>query len=124
MPVAQTMPATGRRSAPPGSGLRASARFLKGLGDATRLRILDLLLERERTVGELVELLELSQARVSTHLACLRWCGYVQARKEGRRVWYAVRDHRIERLLRLVAELAAPNARHLASCTRIGPEWI
>ncbi len=118
------MPATGRRSAPPGTGVRASARFLKGLGDATRLRILDVLLERERTVGELVEVLELSQARVSTHLACLRWCGYVQARKEGRRVWYAVRDHRIERLLRLVAALAAPNARHLASCTRIGPEWV
>ncbi len=69
------MPATAERSAPPVTGFRASARFLKGLGDATRLRILDLLLERQRTVGELVELLELSQARVSTHLAYLRWCG-------------------------------------------------
>lgn len=118
------MPTTAQRSALPSTGVRASARFLKGLGDATRLRILELLLQRERTVGELVELLELSQARVSTHLACLRWCGYVQACKEGPRVWYAVRDHRIERLLQLVAELAAPNARHLASCTRIGPEWI
>ncbi len=118
------MPAKGRRSSSPVIGIRASARFLKGLGDATRLRILELLLERERSVGDLVELLELSQARVSTHLACLRWCGYVQARKEGRRVWYAVRDRRIEKLLRLTAELAAPNASHLASCTRIGPEWV
>ncbi len=108
----------------PDIGVRASARFLKGLGDATRLRILELLLERERTVGEIVELLGLSQARASTHLACLRWCGYVQARKDGRRVWYAVKDRRIERLLHLVDELAAPNARHLATCTRIGPEWV
>ncbi len=115
MPVAQAAPAV---------GLRASARFLKGLSDATRLQILDLLLERERTVGELVELLELPQARVSTHLACLRWCGYVRARKDGRRVWYEIQDRRIEKLLRLTAVLAGPNAGHLASCTRIGPEWV
>ena len=108
----------------PEIAVKASARFFKGLGDATRLRILELLLERERSVGELVELLDLPQARVSTHLACLRWCGYVQARKEGRWVWYHVSDRRIEKLLELADELAVPNAQHLASCTRIGPEWV
>ncbi len=108
----------------PEMAVKASARFFKGLGDATRLRILELLLERERTVGELVTLLNLPQARVSTHLACLRWCGYVQARKEGRRVCYQLGDRRIEKLLRLADELALPNAQHLASCTRIGPDWV
>jgi ArsR family transcriptional regulator, cadmium/lead-responsive transcriptional repressor len=108
----------------PEMAVKASARFFKGLGDATRLRILELLLEKERTVGELVELLNLPQARVSTHLACLRWCGYVQARKEGRRVFYQLADRRIEQLLRLADELALPHAQHLASCTRIGPEWV
>ncbi len=108
----------------PKMGVRARARFLKGLGDSTRLRILELLFERERTVGELVELLDLPQARVSTHLACLRWCGYVHARKDGRRVWYQVTDPRLGRLLELAAELATPNAKHLATCTRIGPEWV
>jgi len=104
--------------------VKASARFFKGLGDGTRLRILELLLEADRTVNELVELLDLPQARVSTHLACLRWCGYVDARKEGRRVWYQLRDRRIARLLRLADELAVPNAKHLASCSRIGPDWV
>ena len=108
----------------PTIGLRASARFLKGLGDTTRLRILELLSERERTVNELVELLELPQARVSTHLACLRWCGYVHARKDGRRVWYRLADTRLMQFLELAAELATPNAKHLATCTRIGPEWV
>lgn len=108
----------------PKTGTRATARFLKGLGDPTRLRILQLLFERERTVGELVDLLELPQARVSTHLACLRWCGYVQPRKEGRRVWYQVADSRLIKILELAAELATPNAEHLATCTRIGPEWV
>lgn len=109
---------------PPKIAVRASARFLKGLGDTTRLRILQLLFERERTVGELVDLLGLPQARVSTHLACLRWCGYVRARKEGRRVWYQLADGRLIELLELAAELAAPNSKHLATCTRIGPEWV
>ena len=103
---------------------RATARFLKGLGDPTRLRILELLFERERTVAELVELLDLPQARVSTHLACLRWCRYVQARKDGRRVWYQPADARLMKLLELAGELATPNARHLAACTRIGPGWV
>jgi ArsR family transcriptional regulator len=104
--------------------LRASARFLKGLGDSTRLRILELLFERERTVGELVELLGLPQARVSTHLACLRWCGYVRRRKVGRRVWYQMADDRVMKLLELTSELARANSRHLATCTRIGPAWV
>lgn len=103
---------------------KATARFFKGLGDATRLRILELLLEQERTVGELVDLLQLPQARVSTHLACLRWCGYVQARKDGRHVWYQIADARITTLLRLATDLATPTAKHLASCTRIGPDWV
>lgn len=104
--------------------VKAGARFFKGLGDSTRLRILGLLLEKERTVNELVDLLQLPQARVSTHLACLRWCGYVKAQKQGRQVWYEVGDRRIAKLLRLADELAIPNAEHLASCTRIGPEWV
>jgi len=92
-------------------GTRASARFLKGLGDSTRLRILQLLFEQERTVGELVDLLELSQARVSTHLACLRWCGSVRARKDGRRVWYQLADSRLIELLELCLLYTSPSPR-------------
>lgn len=103
---------------------RASARLMKGLGDATRLRILELLLERDRTVGELVEALKVRQARISTHLACLRWCGFVDARRHGRQASYQVRDRRIGKLLRLASELAAVNAEDLARSTRIGPKWV
>ncbi len=98
----------------------ASARLLKGLGDATRLRILELLLDQDRTVGEQVQALRVRQARVSTHLACLRWSGFVDARRDGRHFCYQIRDRRIRELLRLATELAARNARS----TRIGPEWV
>ena len=60
------------------------ARFFRVLGDPTRLRLLTLLLERDQTVSELVEALSAPQGRVSTHLGCLRWCGFVTARRAGR----------------------------------------
>ncbi len=60
------------------------ATFFHGLADANRTRILELLAERPRTVTEIVSELGLAQGRVSSHLSCLRWCGYVQAEVAGR----------------------------------------
>lgn len=96
------------------------ARFFRGLGDATRLRILFLLLEEERSVSELVTLLGAPQGRVSTHLACLRWCGFVVAEKSGRAVRYRIADPRIRPLLALATTMVADNAQALASCLIVG----
>jgi DNA-binding transcriptional ArsR family regulator len=94
-----------------------AARFFSGLADPTRLRIVTLLLGHPCTVGEIVAALCLRQARVSNALACLKWCGYVEARREGRHVWYAVSDPRIRTLLELVHTIRADHAAALASCT-------
>jgi DNA-binding transcriptional ArsR family regulator len=102
----------------------ALSRYFRVLGDPTRLRIIEALLVRERTVSELVELLEAPQSRVSNHLACLRWCRFVETERRGRTVVYRVADERVSRILELSASLAEPNCDHLASCTRIGPNWI
>lgn len=96
------------------------ARFFRGLGDATRLRILFLLLEEERSVSELVSLLGSPQGRVSTHLACLRWCGFVVAEKEGRAVRYRVADERVRDLLTVATGMMADNATAIASCLIVG----
>src|SRR5579859_7501422 len=85
----------------PASTSELTARFFTGLADPTRLRIVELLLDRPLTVGEIVTRLGLRQARVSNALVCLKWCGYVQARREGRYVWYAVTDPRIRELVGL-----------------------
>jgi DNA-binding transcriptional ArsR family regulator len=61
------------------------------LADPTRRRILDLLLERPRPVGELVERLGLSQPGTSKHLRALRDAGLVQVRQDAQRRWYEVR---------------------------------
>jgi DNA-binding transcriptional ArsR family regulator len=61
------------------------------LAEPTRRRILDLLLERARPVGELVDLLGLSQPGVSKHLRALREGGLVRARPDAQRRIYEVR---------------------------------
>lgn len=102
----------------------ASARFFRVLGDPTRLRILELLLERPHTVSELVEATGTGQGRVSNHLACLRWCRFVESERNGRQVTYRVADPRLGGLLEQAEELTRDHCEHLASCRRIGPEWI
>src|SRR5260370_42533896 len=54
------------------------AKYFRGMGDPIRVRILELLRdEGELSVGALVERLGLAQPKVSNHLACLRWCGFI-----------------------------------------------
>ena len=61
------------------------------LAEPTRRRILDLLRDGERSVGELVDQLTLSQPGVSKHLRVLRDAGLVQVRVEAQRRWYGLR---------------------------------
>jgi DNA-binding transcriptional ArsR family regulator len=61
------------------------------LAEPTRRRILDLLREGERSVGELVDRLTLSQPGVSKHLRVLRDAGLVEVRVEAQRRWYGLR---------------------------------
>jgi ArsR family transcriptional regulator, cadmium/lead-responsive transcriptional repressor len=96
------------------------AKYFRGFGDPSRLRILELLQnEGELTVGGLVERLGLPQPQVSNHLACLRWCGFVETRREGRLVFNRIADRRVETMLELAQSLLADNADHVAACCRI-----
>jgi DNA-binding transcriptional ArsR family regulator len=61
------------------------------LAEPTRRCILDLLRERERSVGELVEHLALSQPGVSKHLRVLREAGLVEVRRDAQRRLYGLR---------------------------------
>jgi len=96
------------------------AKYFRGLGDPTRLRILELLRdEEELTVSELVERLGQPQPKVSSHLACLRWCGFVDSRRDGRLVSYWIADQRVGELIQLGQALLADNAEHVAACYQI-----
>lgn len=103
------------------NGVEMVAKFFRALGDPVRLRLLEYLLDAEHTVTECVSHIGLSQGRVSTHLACLADCGYVQVRREGRFAHYKATDPRVAELVLLARSLAADNAAALAACMRISP---
>jgi DNA-binding transcriptional ArsR family regulator len=92
------------------------AKYFRTLGNPTRLRILELLRERERPVGELVDPPATSQPYVSNQLACLRWCGLVTTRREHRTIYYRLADERVEQILAFARSLLADNAEHVAAC--------
>ncbi len=63
----------------------------EALAEPMRRHILDLLREQPRLVGELAELLEISQPGVSKHLRVLREVGLVRVRQDAQRHWYELR---------------------------------
>lgn len=76
-----------------------AARLLKALANDQRLLILCLLVEGERSVGELNEHLDLSQPALSQHLARLRQDGLVQTRREAQTIRYRVSAGPVQRLI-------------------------
>jgi ArsR family transcriptional regulator, cadmium/lead-responsive transcriptional repressor len=117
---ATTSPAPSAITCAPNSPPEAP-KFFRTLGDPARLRLLEFLLDKEHTVSECVAHVGLSQGRVSSHLACLYDCGYVQLRRQGRFARYKVSDPRVADLVLLARSLAADNAAALAACMRISP---
>ncbi|AXK37457.1 ArsR family transcriptional regulator [Streptomyces armeniacus] len=103
----------------PCTHLDTVAKFFRALADPTRLKLLEFILRGERTSAECVEHAGISQPRVSVHLSCLVDCGYVTARRDGKKLRYSVGDPRVADLLVLARSLAADNATALTCCTRI-----
>ncbi|MDR7435249.1 MAG: metalloregulator ArsR/SmtB family transcription factor [Armatimonadota bacterium] len=101
------------------SDLVLTAKFFRALGDPTRLRILQEVMDEEKNVSELVKITGSPQGRVSSHLACLRWCGYVTTRQEGRNVFYRVTDPRVRKLLEIASQLVQDNIDRIRTCTII-----
>ncbi len=81
---------------------RKAADFLKACAHENRLVILCLLAERERSVTELEEFLELNQATVSQQLARLRHEGIVETRRDGRAVYYSLVDETTKRFIQAI----------------------
>lgn len=118
MSAQQTLVRPRRALAPTAPDLLA--KFFRGLGDPTRIRILKILVaEGDKSVGELVEALEAQQGRVSTHLACLRWCGFVIAYRSGKNVFYTLADPRVGDLIGIGENFLAGQAERVLACQTI-----
>lgn len=91
--VLERSPARARRTLDTGKMLanaREASEFLKALAHESRLVILCLLIDRDRTVSELEQLLDLRQSAVSQQLARLRADDLVQARRDGKNIYYSI----------------------------------
>ena len=82
--------------------------MLKTLADASRLALLRLLHEGERTVGDLARQVDLGEPTVSHHLARLREVGLVSLRMAGSQRFYRLNDGGLTRFKQLVAEIEQP----------------
>lgn len=101
----------------------AAGLLLRLLADPTRMGIVELLAEGDRTVGELADALGIPRSRLGNHLACGLHCGVWASQKRGRSVVYSLVDRGVIGLLEHAREVAAPRVDYLASCTRLGPHW-
>lgn len=81
------------------------------LGEPQRLRILQVLEEGEKTVGEIVEALEGNQPNISKHLQALNDAGLVARRREGTTVFYSIADPMVLKLCQLVCRSVSEEAR-------------
>ena len=81
------------------------AEFFKTLGHPARIRVLELLSEREHAVGELLPEVGIEPATLSQQLAVLRRAGLVTTRKEGSNVYYTLTSPRVAELLTAAREI-------------------
>ena len=97
---------------------QAKAEFFKTLGHPARIRVLELLAERERAVGEMLPEVGVEATNLSQHLAVLRRAGLVTFRKEGSMAFYSLTSPQVAELLavarRILTEVLAGQVELLA----------
>lgn len=98
--------------------LQIKAKLFRGFADPSRLSIIEALRGGPKSVGELVELTELSQSNVSNHLRCLADCDLVRSERDGRYIFYRLSDDRIDAILSQSEQLLSEVAKGVYECTR------
>ena len=102
------------------SALDAAVALFHRLSDATRLAIVRRLAGGESRVADLVSELGLAQSTVSAHMACLRDCGLVVGRPQGRQVFYSLVRPELLDLLASAETLLAVTGNAVALCPVYG----
>jgi ArsR family transcriptional regulator, cadmium/lead-responsive transcriptional repressor len=103
-------------------GIDAAAALFHSLADRTRLAIVRELMRGETRVRDLVDTLGLAQSTVSEHVACLRDCGLVSGRPEGRQVMYSLARPELVDLLNTAEGLLAATGYKVVLCPVYGAD--
>ena len=101
------------------SPLQIKAKFYRGLGDPTRLTILESLLKGEKSVSAIVHATKQSQSNVSNHLRCLVDSGLLANHRSGKYVQYRIRDRGVKKLLETTDKVVSKVYSDIAQCVEV-----
>lgn len=93
-------------------------KLINGFSNKTRLQILECIKDQEKTVSQIVEEINGNQSNISQHLACLKGCGIIVGRNEGKYCFYGLRNQQIKELLVMFDVVLADVQNNVACCDR------
>ena len=89
-----------------------ASEFLKSMANPQRLRILCLIMDGERPVGEIAEAIGANQSSVSQNLALMRREGLVAPRRDGQTIYYRIAEKKLVKVLKLLADMFCPHEKN------------
>jgi DNA-binding transcriptional ArsR family regulator len=96
-------------------------KFFRGFGDKTRLTILEALKNGEKTVSQIIEFTSGqcgNQSNISQHLSCLKGCGIIKSRQEGKFTYYSLRNQEIKQFLDQADQLIKGITEEMWACSQ------
>lgn len=96
--------------------LDVKIKFIRGFADKTRILILECIKDKEKTVSQIVEELQGNQSNISQHLGCLKDCGIIVSRQEGKYVYYSLRNAQVKNLLSMFDDVLSEVQTNVACC--------
>jgi DNA-binding transcriptional ArsR family regulator len=98
------------------------ALVFRALGEVRRLSIVEMLIEHgEMSQTELFRRLGIPQSRISEHVQCLVWCGFLSMERRGRHVVYRIADGRTHDFIELARAFLVANKAAIGSCRVLEP---
>jgi DNA-binding transcriptional ArsR family regulator len=98
--------------------VRAKAKLFRGLGDVSRLSIVEVLRDGPKNVSQVVKATGLTQPNTSMHLNCLWCCGLVDREVRGRFTWYWIKSERFTRIIKAAEEVLEEVFDRIEECRR------
>ncbi|MEG7379655.1 metalloregulator ArsR/SmtB family transcription factor [Bacillus subtilis] len=98
--------------------LDMKVKLIHGFSNKTRIQILESIKNQEKTVSQIVEEIKGNQSNISQHLACLKGCGIIVGRNEGKYCYYSVKNHHIRDLLTMFDVVLQDVQHDVACCER------
>ncbi|MER2047204.1 MAG: metalloregulator ArsR/SmtB family transcription factor [Solibacillus sp.] len=93
-------------------------KLIHGFSNKTRIQILESIKAKEKTVSQIVEEINGNQSNISQHLACLKGCGIIVGRNEGKYIYYSLRNQQISDLLSMFDAVLEDVENDISCCDR------